>query len=415
MQATLRALCFLLTVPPVLLAVMLFFAIDRQASTVQYHPLTSRDIQRAQQILNFSKTEQQNIRTLELTQQDLNTAVNYLLNHLMQSAAKVSLGDDSLDFNISLYLPDNLFGRYMNIHFRLKKVAGYPVINQLHIGSIRIADEFAGHIIESIINHTDLKQYYILASQHIKNLSINPKQLTITYLTRFNDTADQNNLTANADYQSLIFYQQKINQIVIQHNPRYRLSLADILQPLFLAAYQRSTVETAIRENRALLIATSSYVNKAELKNYFPIYLSTAKYYPVYLYKRVDLAKHFVGSAALAATGAVSLTQMLGQEKELSDLKTRSGFSFTDLAADRAGLKLGQTATETPKSARNLQKAMHNIKDYRAFMPEVRDLPENLTAQVFKRFYGSIYSQKYQNMLKLIDQRIAQLPVYQSQ
>jgi len=125
------------------------------------------------------------------------------------------------------------------------------------------------------------------------------------------------------------------------------------------------------------------------------------------------MAKHFVASAALAATGATTLANMLGQEKELSDAQSGSGFSFIDLASDRAGLKFGQIATATPESARNLQKTMYNIEDYRAFMPDVRDLPESMNSHVFKQQYGSIYSPAYQNMLKLIDDRIAALPVYQ--
>ncbi len=55
---------------------------------------------------------------------------------------------------------------------------------------------------------------------------------------------------------------------------------------------------------------------------------------------------------------------------------------------------------------------MSQIKDYTAFMPDVRDLPENLNEQTFKQQYGSIYSAEYQNMLKEIDQRISRLIIY---
>jgi hypothetical protein len=56
---------------------------------------------------------------------------------------------------------------------------------------------------------------------------------------------------------------------------------------------------------------------------------------------------------------------------------------------------------------------MSTIKDYTAFMPEVRDLPENMSNVVFKRRFKSVYSTQYQAMLKNIDHRIAQLAIYQ--
>jgi len=408
----LRLFFLCLTVPPILLAVLLFFAIDKQPIVSHYPPLNQQNITRAKRILDFAGNSQKPVHTIDLTEKDLNIAINYLLNHLIKSASAIRLTENAIHFRISLLLPRNLFGPVINIRFSLQQLNGFPAIARLHIGRIAIADEFAGEIIESIIKYTDLKQYYILAAQHIRAISIQPEKLTVTYLTRFKTPANDYN-SAETNKSSLLFYQQIINKIVSQHNPRWRLSLADILQPLFLAAYQRSTLDNAIEENRALLLAASSYVNKEELKNFIPIQLSTEKYYPVYLYRRVDLAKHFTGSAALAATGASALSEMLGQDKELADLNTRSGFSFTDLAADRAGIKLGQTATSSPQMARKIQKAMHNIKDYRAFMPDIIHLPENLTRFEFKARFNSVNSPTYKKMIKIIDDRIAALPVYQ--
>ncbi|NOR68354.1 MAG: hypothetical protein GQ532_01440, partial [Methylomarinum sp.] len=257
------------------------------------------------------------------------------------------------------------------------------------------------------------KDYYILAAQHIRGIQISNKQLTISYTSPKNLN---NKLSLNdKNYQSVIFYQQHLSNIIAQHDPKWRLSLAELLQPLFKFAYQRSTINTAIAENRAVLIAISSYVNKNEIQAFLPfkLGLETQKNYPASLYRRTDMAKHFMISAVLAATGAETLAHILGQEKELNDAKQGSGFSFIDLAGDRAGLRFGKTAIASPTEARKLQKRMFNIKDYTAFMPEVRDLPENMSHTVFKQQYDSIYSAKYQNMLKKIDQRIAQLVIYQ--
>ncbi|WP_031433404.1 hypothetical protein [Methylomarinum vadi] len=415
MLRPLRILFFFLAAPPALLAAIVFLAVSDRPMNTSSRQLTQSDIQRAKQILNFSSTDAERLRTFELNENDLNIASNYLFNHLLKSSTEVSLDHDSLNFAITLTLPPNLFGPYLNMTFNLSKMYGFPVIKDLTIGRIKVANEFAGQLIESIINYTPLKQYYILATQHISTIQIQPDKLSITFLTTFQDAADNAALLENKSYQSLVFYQQLIDQVILQHDPKWRLSLAEIMQPLFLAAYQRSTEADAVEENRALLIAVSTYVNRDELSSYLPIKLTTSKYYPVFLYKRIDIAKHFVASAALAATGATTLAHMLGQEKELNDAQGGSGFSFIDLAGDRAGLKFGQIATASPESARKMQKAMHDIKDYQAFMPDVRDLPERMTLQQFQQRYVSIYSPAYQNMLLLIDQRITALSIYQNQ
>ncbi|MEO1867763.1 MAG: hypothetical protein ABGX69_06250, partial [Methylococcales bacterium] len=72
----------------------------------------------------------------------------------------------------------------------------------------------------------------------------------------------------------------------------------------------------------------------------------------------------------------------------------------------------GKRAVQSKNKARRLQLDMSQIKDYTAFMPDVRDLPENLNEQAFKQQYKSIYSAEYQNMLKEIDQRISRLIIY---
>ena len=84
-----------------------------------------------------------------------------------------------------------------------------------------------------------------------------------------------------------------------------------------------------------------------------------------------------------------------------------------DLAADKAGIQFGLLATQSEQSARLLQRKMQYSTDYRAFIPTIKDLPENLSTLDFQQQYSSIYSKKYQQLLQLIDQRINACPIYQ--
>ncbi len=181
-------------------------------------------------------------------------------------------------------------------------------------------------------------------------------------------------------------------------------------------AYQRSTLDNAIEENRTVIFTVNDYVNKLGTQKLLagnpP---ANDKEYPAFLYKRIDLAQHFIGSAALTASVNRQVAQAMGEEKELSDAQGGSGFSFIDLAADKAGTRFGEIATASPENARQVQKAMLNIKDYTDFMPDPRDLPEHMDEDEFKQRYQSVNSPAYQEILKLIDARIAASPIYQLQ
>jgi hypothetical protein len=136
-------------------------------------------------------------------------------------------------------------------------------------------------------------------------------------------------------------------------------------------------------------------------------------YYPAFLYKRIDLAQHFIGAAAITASVNSQLAQAFGEEKELQDAQSGSGFSFVDLSADKAGTRFGELATANPQSARKLQQVMSAIKDYRDFMPDPTALPEHMNEAAFKERYGAINSDSYNKVAGQIDALIAATPVFQ--
>ena len=192
-----------------------------------------------------------------------------------------------------------------------------------------------------------------------------------------------------------------------------------MLRPLFELAYQRSTLETAIDENRVVISTINDYVNKKEAKKILAVPESvpaTGQQYSAFLYKRIDLAQHYIGSAALTATVNKQVAKIAGEEKELSDAQQGgSGFSFIDLAADKAGTRFGEMATSSPENARKMQRAMSRIKDYSDFMPDPRDLPEHMNEADFEQRFESINSPVYQEISKQIDERISATPIYSAE
>ncbi|PKM11895.1 MAG: hypothetical protein CVV13_07535 [Gammaproteobacteria bacterium HGW-Gammaproteobacteria-3] len=410
----LRFFFVLAAAPTLILVWLLFLAVEPEPSTQVEWQVTEQDLARAKQIFEGNAIKD-HIKTIELNSRDLNIALNYLLNNYIQSSSLIALNDNSLDFTLSLQLPENLLGNYLNLQFKLTRENGINRISSLHIGKIAVADELAGFLLYKIIKYAHFKQHYILVTEQILDLHFDAEKLSLTYLTDPAYTGNTVDLLHQArDHQAMIYYQQKLTAVINRHDPKWRLSLAELFQPLFKLAYQRSTPATAIKENRIVIFTVNSYVNKDKVLPYLPrnVTARPRRNYPVYLYKRVDMAKHFAASATVTATGGGHLANMIGMEKELSDARSGSGFSFIDLAGDRAGMRFGQLAAASPEKARKLQKYMSEIKDYSAFMPDIRDLPENLDRKQFKKQFFTVYTPQYQQLLQEIDKRIDALPLY---
>ena len=398
---------------------VIFFGIGDTPAVALGWRLNAADIIRAKQILHEgSKTRPEEIGTIELSRQDLNLAANYLLNRYSKSAVEISLKKNQLKFTATATLPENRIGKYLNITLALGNVAGNPLprLTKFKAGKLLLPSYAAAAVLDYFIRHSVLNNYFLLATKPIKAVTIEPDKITITYFSDLDIFVKARNLLAGSNEAILSVYRQQIVETVSQHDPNWRLSLAELLKPVFALAYQRSTTANAIEENRMAIIAVNDYVNKDAKKILtLPATQSRAQYYSVFLYKRGDLAQHFIGSAAIAASVSGQVSTAMGEEKELRDAERVSGFSFIDLAADKAGTHFGEIATSSAEQARKLQKNMMAIKNYSDFMPDPTDLPEHMNEVEFKDRFGSTSSLPYQQLLQQIDDRIAITPIYQQE
>lgn len=419
MKTVFRVLSYCLIALIVVSVTMVLFAVGNEPETELDWSLSHEDILRAKHILHEgSKIKPDQINTIELSADDLNLAANYLLNRYSKSAAKIELKNDKLRLNVTMTLPENILGKYLNISFRLGNDdrSPLPTITKFKAGKLLLPAIFSAWVIDAIIQHTSLNEYFILATRPIYAIRIDSQKLTIHYYSNPETLMQAQNLLTHGDIKpAQNAYRQKLDEIIAQHDPEWRLSLADILKPLFELAHERSTLDNAIEENRTVIFTANDYVNKLGTQKLLAAQTSAnGKEYPAFLYKRIDLAQHFIGSAALTASVNGQIAQVMGEEKELSDAQEGgSGFSFIDLTADKAGTRFGELAISSPENARKIQKYMSNIKDYTDFMPDPTDLPEHMNEAEFIQRYQSTNSPAYQEVLELIDQRIAATPIYQ--
>jgi hypothetical protein len=92
--------------------------------------------------------------------------------------------------------------------------------------------------------------------------------------------------------------------------------------------------------------------------------------------------------------------------KELQDARGGSGFSFPDLAADRAGTRFGERAVADASSAARLQELAGSGWRDDSLMPAWRDLPEGLQEDAFRRRFGGQDTDAYREVTTEIERRL---------
>lgn len=128
---------------------------------------------------------------------------------------------------------------------------------------------------------------------------------------------------------------------------------------------------------------------------------------PLTLHGRADLAQHWALSAGLtAAFGSAAATRM-GEWKELEDsLPDGSGFSFVDLAADRAGVGYARKAVEQGDAA-EVAVTLRSASQETVLPSRLLTGPEGLSEASFARRYRALDAAKYSAAIEAIDAELA--------
>ncbi len=189
-------------------------------------------------------------------------------------------------------------------------------------------------------------------------------------------------------------------------------ALPALMAPLFALAQARSQGGAdPAQENRAALLVLAAYASGQPAARWWP----DARDWPrlprrgAQLDGRGDFAQHFALSAALAAEAGGPLADALGLMKEVGDTRGGSGFSFTDIAVNRAGTRLGELAVREPRRVQALLAAGAPAS---ALLPPVADLPEFIGAREFAARFGGVGAPAYEAVRAEIEARLDALDLY---
>ena len=410
-----RAFLLILLALPVAPVAVVWLCLQDAPLVVRKLELTPQDIANAKRLMDQHdpRTARANAtRRLVISEQEFDLLVNYAASRYRDSAARASLGPGLVRLQASAQVPRNPFGRYLNVDATLRETAALPRIEHIRIGRLTVPPVVADYLLRQGLHWTLAADRGGLAADIVKGVRVADGRLTVTYVLNggIGERA-RSALLSSTDQARLRAYHERLVEAVA--NAPGKVSLAELLPPLFRIAIERGSAGDVVAESRAAFVVLAFYANGIAPAAVVPAASQWAQpaRRTVTLAGRDDFAKHFLISAAISATAGSPLADAIGLYKEIEDSRGGSGFSFNDIGADRAGTRLGEIASRSPQRALRLAQALAGGVKERDFMPDVSDLPEFMPEAEFLRRYGGIDGAGYKQMMATIEARIESRPL----
>ncbi|MFA5905226.1 MAG: hypothetical protein WC836_14930 [Desulfobacula sp.] len=426
-----KLIVVLLILGLILFPVILFFFLMDDTPLISEHERLSMDnVQKVKDIISSIKPDNMNkkqIRAMALSENDLNTLLNYGVQHGLgyeRLFTKIELPEKKAHAWVTLELPVNPAGKYLNVFISLKNNGAYLDVDHLKAGKLTIPGILINPAIR-VGNHLLLySELYKGLNRHVqavKKITITKGYLNIVYewdpsvFGLMHENGKKFLLSKEHQEKLVQYYNQLVQTLGPYRNKK--VSLTVVLRPMFVFSAQQSKISNhPVLENTALFQVLSLYSIKRGLKDLVHEDLMkrmepfTAASFT--LYGRTDLPKHFLISAGLTVSAGSKLSNFIGLAKEVDDSDKGSGFSFADLAADKAGVRMGELAAGSPEKAVWLQHKMSEIEQETDFIPLIDDLPEGIRKLEFKKRYNDLDSKSYAMVNDEIDKRIGDCTVY---
>ena len=385
---------------------------------------THRDIARAKALVEKYDPRQEGVagevRSLPIPEQDLTLMLDYGIGRFLPAAARVGLGRGSADIALTVRVPENPLGGFFNLHLTLSPVPGGIRIDGLRFGGLEVPGALASGILSLVGQVLQNDETYRAVVASVNGIRIGEGRLVLVYQWQPNlldqvRSRGSSLLIEQAERERLLAYWGDIAAVTRESLFGGALPLADLMTPVFREARNRTlTSGDAAKENRSAILTLAFYIQGVNLPRLLGEDATadlTAEPRRLELQGRQDFAQHFLLSAGIAVAGGSPVANAVGLFKELDDSRGGSGFSFTDLAADRAGVRFSEAATGP--GASRIQDLIAESADESLFMPDARDLPEFLPEAEFRSRFGGVGAPAYERIARDIETRIAALEIHQ--
>lgn len=412
-----RLIVLILLAAVLAVGAVLVLAIEAHPRVDRTAVLTPEHIERAKRIIKGQHQQRRQAGSLQgmrVLAQDVDTAANYLTGLYAGGSASVELEDFAARFALSVPLPVRALPGFLNVQGRLVQTTDLPHLEDVRVGRLPLPDRLSNWLLERALERLQHDPQRPVPVDALRAVRFSANAMNVLYT--WDRTLPQQlraSMVGDRDAELLRPYQAMLAERT-RAQGRGPISLTALLQPMMQLAQERAQGTDAIAENRAALLVLTFHVLGERLSRTVPQAASWPRpiWQRVTLSGRADLAKHFMVSAAIAAHADTALADAIGLYKEVEDARGGSGFSFDDLAADRAGTRFGEAATQDRQAAHALQVRVTDRLRESDIMPVVADLPRGLSAEQFAKRFGGIGEAPFEAMQQEIEQRIAALPIW---
>jgi hypothetical protein len=408
-------------------AAFVWLALDSEPLVARVAEISPDDMRRAEALLK--RLDPRRIKAgaptaVVATEQQLNSAIRAGLANVTGVKSRVAVGPRGLlvAATADVPMPYGRLGRFVNMRVVFAPSTDGLEISSVRIGRLTMPSSLARPILQAVIETLAGPGVGAELIDSVRSLSVRDKTVSVEFkppkamVARVKAVVKR--VARGGKPEVVRVYYIKLIELSRRQGSRSPTSLTAFVQPLFRLAGERSRTGNPIDENRAAILALSLYFGDQRIENVVGDVLGAdmrrkrRQTDHVRLDGRHDLVQHFVVSAGLALASGAVVANAVGVAKEIADSAGGGGFSFTDLAADRAGIRFARAAVVTRDDAVRFQRRLSDLITEADIFPAVLDLPEGLSESEFKRRYGDTNNRAYGRIVAEIDRRIGKITLY---
>lgn len=391
-------------------------ALQTTPSETPRHDLSPRDVTRALQLARVHDPRRAIpgiVRHLRLSSHEAELLLNHAAERWRPSHWQLTVTAGRARVRGSVEVTWAGSSRWLNVDLTLRETSALPAIESARLGRLPVPPAVVAWALEQVSAVHPSGGLATLAAMTIQQVQMRHGQLSIAYAWGADAPARMlAALLPDQEHQRLRVYAIELAKATASLDPAQPVSLSQLLPPMFELA-RRRTAEggSGALENRAALMVLGLVANGIGLSVLLPERAAELDRHPITLTLggRRDFPQHFLVSATLAAENGASAADAIGLFKELADARRGSGFSFNDIAANRAGTRLGALAVRSPDK---LQARLTTGLSEQDFMPDVADLPEFMAEPEFRQRFGGPGSPEYERMVADIERRLGSTALF---